>query len=66
MFKLDADFKTIAKDSYNKIKPYLAHTPADPRDVLIEQSQQWATVWCPSALEGIIFKFPAGKFSKAN
>ena len=30
LHKLDADFKSIAKEFYKKIKTYLSHSPADP------------------------------------
>ena len=38
---------------------YSAHTPADPRDVLIEQAYLWTLAWCPRGADGTTITSPA-------
>ena len=47
------DMKSIAKKSYNKIRPYDGGHPGDSKDVVLGQTYVWTKVWCPLRSEAV-------------
>ena len=60
---LDDDLKSTAKESYKRIKQYTGGPPADPKDVVAEQTQEWTKVWCPLGIDAVPLAKPEPKKS---